>query len=26
LIALHRLRTGLGFRQAVVGLGGRFHG
>jgi DNA primase len=25
LIALHRLITGLGFREAVLDLGGRFH-
>ena len=25
VIALHRLRTGLGFRDAVFDLGGRFH-
>ena len=25
VIALHRLRTGLGFRDAVLDLGGRFH-
>ena len=26
LIALHRLTTGLGFRETVRALGGRFHG
>ena len=25
LVALHRLRTGMGFRDAVADLGGRFH-
>ena len=25
IIALHRLRTGAGFREAVLDLGGRFH-